>query len=78
MSKMLIINLTRETQQVRVRHEDQRLDTVQVVGRGRTELREGMTVDSRWLHANPGVLLFTQNAAKPVAPQPVVSTGDDE
>jgi hypothetical protein len=54
---MLIINLTRVTQQVGVRHADSnKLDSVQLMARGRLTLRTGMTVDPRWLQSHPGVL----------------------
>jgi hypothetical protein len=51
-----VINLTRVTQQVDVRHADGKLDRVQIMPRGRTTLREGMVVDPRWEQKNPNVI----------------------
>lgn len=53
---MKVINLTRLTQSVGVRHTDGRLDSVNVVPRGKINLREGMEVDIRWEQLNPGVI----------------------
>ena len=76
----LVINLTRLTQHPQVRHAgSDTLDSVQIVPRGRTKLREGMRIDERWLAKNPTVLrievIDSKNrvvtpvgrAAKPVA-----------
>ena len=52
----LVINLTRVTQQVDVRHADNKLDTVQIMAQGRIELRSGMTVDTRWEQSHPGIV----------------------
>ena len=54
--KTLVINVTRLTQHIEVRHADQKLDVVQLVPQGRTHMREGMTIDPRWLQKNPGVV----------------------
>ena len=56
MARILVINLTRMTQQVKVRHADNTLDTVQIMSQRRVYLREGMTVDTRWLQSNPNVV----------------------
>ncbi len=66
--KTLIINLTRLTQQVEVRHPDQTLDVVRIVPRGRVTTREGMTIDSRWLQKNPGVVK-TSTVPDPESPE---------
>ncbi len=58
-----LINLTRLTQQVSVRHADQKLDCIQLVPQGRTRLRDGMTVDPRWLQTNPTVLKIVKEEA---------------
>ncbi len=56
MQKVTVINLSRVTQQVGVRHEDGKKDMVQIMPRGRTELRDGMEIDARWLSMNPDVV----------------------
>jgi hypothetical protein len=64
MSNTKVINLTRVTQSIDVRHSDGKLDKVQIVSRGRVDLREGMSVDSRWLEKNNK----TVNVIVPVKP----------
>lgn len=53
---MKIVNLTRLTQQIDVRHADQRLDRVQLMPRRKLDLGPGLTVDRRWLEQNPQVI----------------------
>lgn len=61
---ILAINLTRVTQHPQVRLADGRLDSIQIVPRGRATLREGMTIDPRWLSKNPQVLRVEQIGGK--------------
>lgn len=63
MDQTLVINLTAFTQHVGVVRDDGQADAVQIVPKGRAHLREGMTVDKRWLGLNP-------NAVRIVLPQP--------
>lgn len=51
-TKTLVINLTRTTIFVDVRHADGRLDTVQIQDRGRVHIGLGQVVDSAWLEHN--------------------------
>lgn len=67
-----LINLTRLTQQVKVRHADQKLDCIQIMGQGRVDLRDGMAVDTRWLQANPLVLRVVKEEA------PIIAQAGDE
>lgn len=55
-TKTLVINLTRTTIFVDVRHADDRKDAVQIQQRGRVHLGAGQRVDSRWLQHNPNVI----------------------
>lgn len=55
-NKTLVINLTRTTIFVDVRHADDRKDAVQIQQRGRVHLGVGQRVDSRWLQHNPNVV----------------------
>jgi len=54
--KKLVINLTRTTQQVDVRHSDGKLDSVQIMARSRATLRDGMDVDPRWMQKHPNTV----------------------
>lgn len=62
MKKTLVINLTRITQDVPVRHLDNTKDYIQIAPQGRVQLRDGLTIDTRWLQTNPN----TVNIVKPV------------
>lgn len=74
MSKTMVINLTRVTQHPAVRHPDNKVDYIQIVGQGRTELREGLVIDPRWLQKNPKALRIVIAApVAPTSPQAVVA-----
>lgn len=73
-TKTLVINLTRMTIFVDVRHADGRLDTVQIQDRGRVHIGLGQNVDPTWLEHNPKtVAVHAPPAITPQkAPEPVV------
>lgn len=69
---MKVINLTRYTQQVGVRHEDGKLDSVRISPQGRVDLRAGMTVDTRWEQKNPSVVKTIVDVQPSVAARSVI------
>lgn len=63
---MKVINKTRLTQFVDVRHKSGEKDTVRIAPRGRVDLREGMGVDVRWQQLNPNVIEIVPDVKPPI------------